>query len=233
MGNQISFLAFMLPLGNSLTPTLTSWTADFVEFAVRAVGVPVYREAADFILPTGRWSVIAACSGLRYLLSAIVLAALFAHLNFSRPLKAAVFFTIVVVAAVVMNWFRAAITVFLGHLTNMRFGPGDEHMWLGWILFGIVMYVICHFASQMADPDDLDYVSEQVLKPAQPEVAVSRKDQVFLGFIILICGSVFLLSLDKNLVNPKVDVGVKLAQQIGGDVVSKVAYEVPFNGYQE
>jgi exosortase A len=79
----LAFLFFAVPIGEFLLPQLMEWTADFTVFALRLSGVPVYREGLRFVIPSGTWSVVEACSGVRYLLASGMVGTLFAYLNFS------------------------------------------------------------------------------------------------------------------------------------------------------
>ena len=67
----IGFLFFMVPTGEFLVPTLMKHTADATIKALELSGIPVFRENMHFTLPTGRWSVVEACSGLRYIIAAL------------------------------------------------------------------------------------------------------------------------------------------------------------------
>ena len=82
------FLFFAVPFGGFMLPWLMEWTADFTVSAVRLSGVPVYREGMMFVIPSGAWSVVEACSGLRYLIASVmVLASVF--MNIHRLLRQA------------------------------------------------------------------------------------------------------------------------------------------------
>ena len=76
------FLFFAVPMGEFMVPRMMEWTADFTVFAVAASGVPVYREGLQFIIPTGSWSVVEACSGVRYLIASFMVGTLFAYLTY-------------------------------------------------------------------------------------------------------------------------------------------------------
>ena len=62
----LAYLFFAVPFGDILIPPLINFTADFTVSALQLSGIPVYREGTFFSLPTGNWSVVEACSGLRY-----------------------------------------------------------------------------------------------------------------------------------------------------------------------
>jgi exosortase A len=150
------FLLLILPIGGSLVPYLTELTADALQIGLRILGIPVYREGEEFVLPTGRWSVIGACSGLRFILSAIVLSFLYAHLNFKKLSTSSIFIVLTLLASVFANWVRALLTVLMGHVTDMKYGPGEEHLWLGWVVFGVVMWAVFWIAARWRDVDDTD-----------------------------------------------------------------------------
>ncbi|MEI8301857.1 MAG: exosortase A [Burkholderiales bacterium] len=135
----LGFLFFAVPFGEFLMPWLMDRTADFTVAALQLSGVPVLREGRQFVLPSGNWSVVEACSGLRYLLAAVPLALFQTHLN-RRSTRVQVLFTAgVVVLALVANWVRAYGIVMLGHLSDMSLAAGVDHLVYGWLFFGLVM----------------------------------------------------------------------------------------------
>jgi exosortase A len=132
----LAFAFFAVPAGAILVPTLIDWTAHFTISAVRLSGVPVYREGATFAIPSGRWSVIEACSGIRYLIASVMGGTLFAYLTYRSLTRRLVFVAASVVFPIVANWLRAYLIVMLGHLTDNRLAAGVDHLIYGWVLFG-------------------------------------------------------------------------------------------------
>ena len=63
---------FAVPVGEFLLPVFMEWTADFTVLALRLSGIPVYREGLQFVIPSGNWSVVEACSGIRYLIASLM-----------------------------------------------------------------------------------------------------------------------------------------------------------------
>jgi exosortase A len=147
----IAFLVFMIPLGEGLVPTLVDWTADATVAALRATGFPVYREGRFFTLPTGRWEVEAGCSGLRYLIAAVVLAVLFAYLYMRSLPRRVAFVGFAIVLSLIANWVRAYLIVLIGHFSEMRYGTGEDHLWYGWAFFGLVMAVVFWIGNRWSD----------------------------------------------------------------------------------
>ncbi|MBK8767725.1 MAG: exosortase A, partial [Burkholderiaceae bacterium] len=149
----LAFLFFTAPFGDFLMPWLMDRTADFTVMAIQLSGIPVYREGRLFVLPSGRWSVVEACSGLRYLLAAIPLGLLYGYLNFRSFRKRLTYLAMVIVLALTANWIRAYLIVMIGHLSSMRLATGVDHLIYGWLFFGIVMGTAFWLGSFVADPD--------------------------------------------------------------------------------
>jgi len=123
-------------------PTLMDWTADFLFAALRGSGVPVYREANHFIIPSGRWSVVEACSGVRYVIASFMVGTIYAALAYTSMRRRALFIAASIVVPVVANWLRAYLIVMIGHLSNNRLAVGVDHLIYGWVFFGLVMALL-------------------------------------------------------------------------------------------
>ncbi len=136
------FLLFAVPFGEFMEPKLMEHTADFTVFALRLTGVPVYREGQLLMLPTGNWSVVEACSGLRYLIASLTLSFLYAYLTYRSYSRRAIFIVASVVVPVVANWLRAYMIVMIGHLSGMKYAVGVDHLIYGWLFFGLVMLLL-------------------------------------------------------------------------------------------
>ncbi len=165
----LAFLFFMVPAGEALNPPLMDATAEATIRAIQAVGIPVFREGLHFTLPTGRWSVVEACSGLRYIIASAVLASLFAYLNFRRFHKQAIFVLVALAIAVLANWIRAFLIVMLGHFSGMTLGVGDDHVVYGWIFYGVVMFAVFWMGTRWRDEDAAtDGATASWLRGSQP-----------------------------------------------------------------
>ena len=117
-------------------------TANFTVFALRLTGIPVYREGLFFTLPSGSWSVVEACSGLRYLIASLTLGLLYAYLTYRSFARRAIFIAFSVIVPIVANWLRAYMIVMIGHLSSMKYAVGVDHLIYGWLFFGVVMLIL-------------------------------------------------------------------------------------------
>lgn len=138
----LAFLFFMLPIGEFLLPVMMHYTAEFTVYALRLTGVPVYHEGLFFTLPNSRWSVVEACSGLRYLIASLFVGALYAYLNYRSFRRRAIFMLIALVVPIVANWLRAYLTVMVGYHFGSEFVEGFIHIVYGWVFFGIVILIM-------------------------------------------------------------------------------------------
>jgi exosortase A len=138
----LGFLFFGVPFGEFLIPVMMKYTADFTVAALRLSGIPVYREGLQFVIPSGSWSVVEACSGIRYLIASTMVGALFAYLNYRSWLRRSLFILAALLVPLVANWLRAYLIVMLGHLSGNRLATGVDHLIYGWLFFGIVILAL-------------------------------------------------------------------------------------------
>jgi exosortase A len=147
----LAFLFFTVPLGEFLLQPLMEWTANVTIFALRLSGIPVYREGNDFVIPSGAWSVVEACSGVRYLMASLTVGALFAYLNYRSNARRWMFVVVSLVVPVVANWMRAYMIVMLGHLSGNTLAAGVDHLLYGWVFFGVVILLMFMVGARWSD----------------------------------------------------------------------------------
>lgn len=158
----LGFLFFAVPFGEGLLPVLMEWTATVTVWALRATGIAVYREGNYFVVPSGSWSVIEACGGVRFLIAALVTGCIFAWLQYRAPLKRLVFVSLALIAALFANWLRAYGMVLIGHLSDNRIEIARYHSAWGWLIFGAVMFGLFAFAMRWSDKEIATWSPAQV-----------------------------------------------------------------------
>jgi len=157
----LGFLFFAVPFGEFMMPQLMEWTAHFTVAALRLSGIPVYQEGLQFIIPSGNWSVVEACSGIRYLMASVMVGTLFAYLNYRSMTRRWIFVAFSVVLPLAANWLRAYIIVMLGHYSDNKIAAGADHLVYGWVLFGIIMLVMFMVGARWSEPDAPPPVASQ------------------------------------------------------------------------
>jgi exosortase A len=202
------FSFFAVPVGEFLMPQLMSWTADFTVAALRMSGIPVYREGLQFVIPTGNWSVVEACSGVRYLIASLTVGTLFAYLSYSSTSRRLTFVVVSVLVPVVANWLRAYLIVMLGHLSGNKLAAGVDHLIYGWLFFGIVILLMFMIGARWADPLDetpsIGKVSVDTAGKPEPVIAVWATAAA-LALLTLI-PSITLFYLDKDEIQAQVEI---------------------------
>jgi exosortase A len=159
VGNQLAsklafplgFLLFAVPMGEGLVPPMMDFTATSTVWLIRLTGIPVYREGLFFMLPSGNWSVVEACSGVRYLIASITLGTLYAYLSYQSLARRLAFIALAIIVPIIANTLRAYMIVMLGHLSDMTIATGVDHLVYGWLFFGVVMFILFWLGAKFSD----------------------------------------------------------------------------------
>ena len=149
----LAYLIFAVPFGEELTPFLQQITADITVKALQLSGIPVYISGLFIEIPTGRFEVAEACSGIRYLIASFALGTLYAHLTYHRLRSRLVFIAASLLVPVLANGLRAYMIVLIAHLSEMKYATGVDHLIYGWLFFGIVMLLMFWIGSWWRDPE--------------------------------------------------------------------------------
>ncbi|HJV74478.1 MAG TPA: exosortase A [Noviherbaspirillum sp.] len=139
MAFPLCFLMLAVPFGEVFIEPLVKFTADFTVAALQATGIPVLRNGNSFEIPSGSWSVVEACSGVRYLISSFTLGCLFAYLTYRTLLRRLAFIALSIIVPIIANGIRAYLIVLLGHFSGNKLAAGVDHLIYGWVFFGLVM----------------------------------------------------------------------------------------------
>ena len=168
------FLLFAVPFGEIFIAPLIDFTANFTVWAVQATGIPVLRNGTRFELPTGNWSVVEACSGVRYLISSVTIGCLYAYLTYRATARRVLFIGMAIVVPVIANGLRAYMIVMIGHTSNMALATGVDHLIYGWIFFGLVMFLMFWIGSYWREDTDI----EAAALPPAPASAFAPTAQI-------------------------------------------------------
>ena len=227
----LGFLLLAVPVGEDLVPAMMEFTATSTVALVRASGVPVYREGMYFSLPSGNWSVVYACSGVRYLLASITLGVLYAYLTYRSLLRRSLFILLSIIVPVLANSARAYIIVMLGHLSDMRVATGVDHLLYGWVFFGIVMFILFWLGSYWREDLEPEDDSAEVAAAASAPSSGAVKPVVALLTAVLAVGiwpalAVMMSSSQKPVVDAPLESPVATA---GWQKVAPAWQWVPFS----
>jgi len=183
------FLLFAVPFGEVFVHPLINFTADFTVAMVRATGIPVLRNGTTFELPTGNWSVVEACSGVRYLISSITLGCLYAYLSYRSTTRRVLFIGLSVIVPIIANGLRAYMIVMIGHTSDMALATGVDHLIYGWLFFGLVMFIMFWIGSYWRE-DEAAVPASPLAAPGAAGTAGAQRGRPVAGVAVaavLVC----------------------------------------------
>ncbi|MEH6825914.1 MAG: exosortase A [Motiliproteus sp.] len=182
------YLLFMVPFGEELTPALQQVTAEITVQALRLSGIPVYINGLFIEIPTGRFVVAEACSGIRYLIASLAVGTLYAYLTYQKLSKRTLFIIAALLVPILANGIRAYGIVLIAHLSEMKYATGVDHLIYGWLFFGLIMGLMFWVGSYWRDPEpalDSKQLRATTLTATSSAAASSRRLPVLAMTLVL------------------------------------------------
>lgn len=149
----LAYLFLAAPIWDFITTPLQNLTAIASFKILQLTGMPILLEEYYISIPAGNFKIAAACGGLRFFIAAAAISTLYAYLNLRSLFRQVIFVTIALLGAVVLNWIRVCIIIWIGHVTNMEHSLVNDHNSLGWWLFAGAMFPLFHFGSKISEPE--------------------------------------------------------------------------------
>ncbi len=147
----LSYLYFAVPIGEFLVAPLQDLTAWFAVAALRLTGVPVFLDGVFISIPTGRFAVAEACSGVRFLIATVALGVLGANLFFRAWPRRLAFVGLSILVPIIANGLRAYGIVLIAYLTDHRIAVGVDHIVYGWLFFAFVTALLLALGATFRD----------------------------------------------------------------------------------
>ncbi|MEM8984012.1 MAG: exosortase A [Pseudomonadota bacterium] len=147
----LAFLLLALPVSDLLVPFMMRITADIAELLLQLTGVTYLRQGQYIDLAGGSFVVAEVCSGVRYLTAGMLTLLLFAHVSFASFWRQAAVVGCGAVLLVIANGLRAYLTMIVASATQMRWLGGSDHVYFGWVMFGVVIFLMLWLAGRFAD----------------------------------------------------------------------------------
>ncbi|MDH5749462.1 MAG: exosortase A, partial [Rhodospirillales bacterium] len=147
------YMLFAVPFGDFLTPSLQSFTALFVDSALRQAGVPVFTDGFMITIPVGNFEVAEICSGLRFLTATTALGVLCANLLYRSWPKRIFFVGLAVTIPIVANGVRAFGIVYMAHTLDSTTAATVDHITYGWVFFSIVTVILLGIGMTFRDKE--------------------------------------------------------------------------------
>jgi exosortase A len=136
------YALLLVPFGEEFVPALQMLTADMCMWLLGLVGIPAHIEGIYISTPTALFRVAEACSGVKFLVAMVALGALVANLCFKSWPRRIAFMAACVVIPIIANGVRAFGTIYIAHHGNTDFAASFDHVFYGWIFFGVVIALV-------------------------------------------------------------------------------------------
>ena len=155
----LAYALFLVPFGDELVPMLQMITAKMTIALTLWSGVPAVVDGVFIDTPAGLFEVAEECSGVKFLVAMIALGVLVAQCCFASWRRRTVFMAAAIALPILANGVRAWGTIYIAQFHGVEFAAGFDHIFYGWIFFGIVIAVLLGTSWRWFDRDpDADQI---------------------------------------------------------------------------
>ena len=138
----LAYMAFLVPFGDELVPSLQIITAGITIALVHLSGISAAIDGVFIHTPAGLFEVAEACSGVKFLIAMAAFGVLAAAVCFASWRRRALFLAVCLVVPVLANGARAWATVFAAQYVGADKASGFDHLVYGWIFFAVVIALV-------------------------------------------------------------------------------------------
>jgi exosortase len=145
--NQIlafSLLLYTIPAWGILTNLLQFLTVHATSFGLELTRIPAIIHGYYISLPGGTLEVEEGCSGLRYLVTTLLICHVFCLMNKPGIKGWILLFSAGTVMALIANWIRVYILSYVAYITDLQHPWIEDHNSLGWAVYSLI-YIPLYF----------------------------------------------------------------------------------------
>jgi len=151
---ELFMLLFMLPIPSriyaSITLPLQLIVTKVSVFVLHLIGIPVLREGNVIQLVNTTLEVVNACSGLRSILTIIVLAFIISCFTFRGTWRRLLLIMTAIPLAMLSNLIRVTVIALFAQHGNITFVDGTGHVLLGVCLFAVSLLLLTFCAKTIS-----------------------------------------------------------------------------------
>ncbi|MEL7489546.1 MAG: exosortase A [Pseudomonadota bacterium] len=133
------FLFFMVPAGESLTPFLQRLTAIATTALLNIGGLSATLNDLVITTNSGLFHIAEGCSGLRFLLAALVTGSLFSYYAYDRWDHRLTFLAAAISIALIANIFRVALIILIAAISGQNSPLVNDHLMVGWVFYAATL----------------------------------------------------------------------------------------------
>lgn len=192
----LGYMAFLVPFGDELVPSMQMVTASISIWLVRLSGVPATIDGVFIDTPAALFEVAEACSGVRFLVAMIAFGVLVANVCFVSRLRRAAFLAVCVAVPVLANGVRAWATIYAAQIVGVEVATGFDHIVYGWIFFALVLALVLWLSWRFFDRPVGDAFVDVGRMDASP--LLGRLEAMRIGFVPLIGGLAVIIAASQG-----------------------------------
>jgi exosortase A len=138
----LAYALLLVPFGEELVPLLQTLTAHISMVLLHLSGIAAQMEGVFITTPAGFFEVAEACSGVNFLIAMLAYAVFAAHLCFRSWTRRIVFVALALATTILANALRAYGTMAAAEIWGIEAAGGIDHIFYGWIFFGLVILLV-------------------------------------------------------------------------------------------
>lgn len=138
----LGYALLLVPFGEELVPLLQTFTAHISVILLHLSGISAEMEGVFITTPAGFFEVAEECSGVNFLIAMMAYAVFAAHLCFKSWTRRIVFVLAALAATILANALRAYGTMVAAEIWGIEAAGGIDHIFYGWIFFGLVIAIV-------------------------------------------------------------------------------------------
>ncbi|WP_188235797.1 exosortase A [Sphingopyxis sp. LK2115] len=147
----LAYALLLVPFGEELVPLLQTFTAHISVALLRLSGLAAEMQGVFITTRAGFFEVAEECSGVNFLIAMLAYAVFAAHLCFQSWTRRIVFVAAALAATILANALRAYGTMLAADIWGIEAAGGIDHIFYGWIFFGLVILIVMLVARRWFD----------------------------------------------------------------------------------
>ena len=147
----LAYALLLVPFGEELVPLLQTLTAQISMLLLHLSGLPAELEGVFITTRAGFFEVAEACSGVNFLIAMLAYSVFAAHLCFKSWTRRIVFVALALATTILANALRAYGTMVAAEIWGIEAAGGIDHVFYGWVFFGLVVLVVMLVARRWFD----------------------------------------------------------------------------------
>ncbi|WP_455389841.1 exosortase, partial [Petrachloros mirabilis] len=145
---SVLLVACAIPIWEFAAGILQAATVFATTQLLNATNISAVAEGTRILIREGTFVVEDACTGLGQHQTAVALALLYAYWNQTRVPVTLLYIAIAMLTAFLTNTIRVYIIIVAGHLTEMHHPLIKDHVWLGWVVFALAVFLLMSIAEK-------------------------------------------------------------------------------------